>query len=409
MVRTAHLGPLRVLFRHFSKLVEAPEPLGRKHTAIRAVVFFLKLRLFPATQQDEHKNPSMPSDFSLLDRGAGCRLRRMSINNQTNGSGGLVPMKSTMIVASLALMLMPRPASAAQDGIPALDHAFVIVLENHAFTQIVGSGNAPFITALAAKYNTATNYGPVSNPSLPNYLALVAGDYFGVNTDAPSTISKPKGPWSFNAPTIGTQLEGIGKEWRSYQEDIPAPGSLLADWPGSQEFGSLYSVRHNPFMYFQAHQTPAEVSKSVPLMQLFSDLVTKHAPAFSLIVPNMCNDMHNNEEHPRSPCGGYSDAAVIARGDYETSLLVNAIIGSDVWEKGKNALFLIFDGDSDHRVGIPVPAIVVTNYGVRGIKDPTSYSHYSLLKTLEAGFALPYLGHAADATTMTMAPVLQDK
>ena len=31
---------------------------------------------------------------------------------------------------------------------------------------------------------------------------------------------------------------------------------------------------------------------------------------------------------------------------------------------------------------------------------------YSLLKTIEAAFGLPYIGHAKDATTNTMAPLL---
>ena len=50
--------------------------------------------------------------------------------------------------------------------------------------------------------------------------------------------------------------------------------------------------------------------------------------------------------------------------------------------------------------------IVITNYGVRGVKDTRFQSHFSLLKTLEAAFGLGYLGHAADATTNTVAPLL---
>jgi hypothetical protein len=50
--------------------------------------------------------------------------------------------------------------------------------------------------------------------------------------------------------------------------------------------------------------------------------------------------------------------------------------------------------------------IAITNYGVRGVKDTRFQSHFSLLKTIEAAFRLPYLGHAADATTQTLAPLL---
>jgi len=39
------------------------------------------------------------------------------------------------------------------------------------------------------------------------------------------------------------------------------------------------------------------------------------------------------------------------------------------------------------------------------VKDPRFRSNYSLLKTIEAAFPV-YLGHAADATNNTLAPVL---
>ncbi|HWY73113.1 MAG TPA: hypothetical protein VNW98_05685 [Burkholderiaceae bacterium] len=42
----------------------------------------------------------------------------------------------------------------------------------------------------------------------------------------------------------------------------------------------------------------------------------------------------------------------------------------------------------------------------RGVTDDTFYSHFSLLKTIEAAFHLSYIGHAADPTTHTMAPLL---
>jgi hypothetical protein len=50
--------------------------------------------------------------------------------------------------------------------------------------------------------------------------------------------------------------------------------------------------------------------------------------------------------------------------------------------------------------------IAITNYGVRGVQDTRFHSHYSLLKTIEAAFGLPYVGHAADSTTHTLAPLL---
>jgi hypothetical protein len=82
-----------------------------------------------------------------------------------------------------------------QDGVPKLDHVFVIVLENHnSFTSfgsngIIGNPQAPNITALWNKYNVATNYNGAWHPSLPNYLA------------SSMTIQRPFPPISRRQPT----------------------------------------------------------------------------------------------------------------------------------------------------------------------------------------------------------------
>lgn len=64
-----------------------------------------------------------------------------------------------------------------------LDHVFVILMENHAYDQIVGNPNAPFTNAYAKAANTADNYFAVGHPSLTNYLELVGGSNFGVLSD----------------------------------------------------------------------------------------------------------------------------------------------------------------------------------------------------------------------------------
>jgi len=85
-------------------------------------------------------------------------------------------------LAVILTLVVGMPAAQAQendareqDGVPKLDHVFVIVLENHnSFNSfgsngIIGNPQAPNITALWNKYNVATNYNAVWHPSLPNY------------------------------------------------------------------------------------------------------------------------------------------------------------------------------------------------------------------------------------------------
>jgi hypothetical protein len=356
-----------------------------------------------------------------------------------------------------------------QDRVPKLDHVFVIVLENHnSFTSfgsngIIGNPQAPNITALWNKYNVATNYNAVWHPSLPNYVSMITGNWIGtdvvatghsyppgstvgISDDDSATVSTdyPSPPanvsihrWRVNLPSLAGQLVKAGKDWRAYLQNIPESGTTLANWPGDNNTAKLYAVKHNPFPYIaEIQDNAAQFAQQVPIEQLFSDLGSGNVPAFSYIVPDQCRDMHGIG-NVLAPCGGVNDTDDIdvKRGDDETGWLVNGILGSRGWKSGRNALFVVFDEGNgpltcpnynpdtgtDTAPGSLLPGadcyapanfndkvvlIAITNYGVRGVQDPRFQSHYSLLKTIEAAFGLPYLGHAADSTTNTLAPLL---
>ena len=68
-------------------------------------------------------------------------------------------------------------------GVPHLDHVFVIMMENHGYSQILNNPNAPFINSYAQSANLATNYFAVAHPSLTNYLEAVGASNFGVLSD----------------------------------------------------------------------------------------------------------------------------------------------------------------------------------------------------------------------------------
>jgi hypothetical protein len=68
-------------------------------------------------------------------------------------------------------------------GIPQIDHVFVIMMENHGYSQIVNNPYAPFANQLARSANSATNYFAIGHPSSTNYLEVVGGSNFGVRSD----------------------------------------------------------------------------------------------------------------------------------------------------------------------------------------------------------------------------------
>jgi phosphatidylinositol-3-phosphatase len=72
---------------------------------------------------------------------------------------------------------------AVPKGIPHLDHVFIIMMENHAYDQVVSNPNDPFVNKYARTVNSATNYYAVGHPSLTNYLEIVGGSNFGIRDD----------------------------------------------------------------------------------------------------------------------------------------------------------------------------------------------------------------------------------
>ena len=93
--------------------------------------------------------------------------------------------KIAAVGLSTALLAAPVFANegAVPKGVPRLDHVFVIVIENHGYSQIIGNPNTPFANSYANSANTATNYFAVAHPSLTNYLEVAGGSNFGVHSD----------------------------------------------------------------------------------------------------------------------------------------------------------------------------------------------------------------------------------
>ena len=96
-------------------------------------------------------------------------------------------MKMKAVVLCLLAVSLAGTASAQEGaiptGIPSLDHVFIIMMENHAYAQIIGNPNEPFVNSYAKSVNYATNYFAVGHPSLTNYLEVVGGSNFGVRDD----------------------------------------------------------------------------------------------------------------------------------------------------------------------------------------------------------------------------------
>jgi hypothetical protein len=342
----------------------------------------------------------------------------------------------TPLLAAAALLACAAavPAAAAGlEGVPRYDHVFVIVEENKDYSQILDPAAAPNIAGLAAQYGNATQFFGEVHPSEANYVALLGGDTFGIHDDdayyckAGSTQPFCEGAaapgyvdHTIRAPHLGDQLLAAGLSWKGYSESLPQAGSLAVvagdpRFPDGGRKTALYASKHSGFMNFADVQTdPRRAERIVGFDQLERDLATGAVPTFALVVPNQCNEMHGlHGEGIPDDCESANKAGLIRRGDAVVGELVRQIQASPVWKASGNvAIVITFDeGAGKTREGCcavtpdapsnfgggHIPTLVITNHGVRGVRDDTPYNHYSLLRTLEDAFGLKeHLGHAAD-------------
>jgi hypothetical protein len=252
--------------------------------------------------------------------------------------------------------------------VPAFTHVVVVVFENKEVSSIAGNPDAPTFNALARRYATLTSYAGVAHPSLPNYLALVSGSTHGITSDCTDCIVR--------APSLADTLDRAGKTWKTYAEDLPYPG-----FTGGS--AGRYAKKHDPFLYFRdVADSRGRRRRVVPFTRFAPDLAGGRLPDFSLVVPNLCNDMHD--------CS-------VATGDAWLKAHVVPLLQSRVLRDG--VVFVVFDeGTTDFGGGCRIEALALGPTVRRGSRFRRATNHYGLLRTIEDAWRLPRLGFSRTGT-----------
>lgn len=273
----------------------------------------------------------------------------------------------TFLLAALILFA----ASKTYAQIPKPDHVVVVILENHAFNQIVGSKNAPYMNTLFKKNNCALfiNSYAVTHPSQPNYLALFAGSILGITSD-----DLPK-TFPFTQKNLGAELLQHGYTFAGYSEDLPFTGY-------NGKYTKLYARKHNPWVNWQNSKVNGIPAKLNLPFKDFPKVFNK-LPTVAFVVPNIINDMHDGREPVRT-----------TRGDEWIKDNLGKFIG---WSQNHNSLLIVtFDEDNDLE-GNHIPTFI---YGatVKGGRYNQKINHYNILRTIEDMYKLPYAGASADSS-----------
>lgn len=288
--------------------------------------------------------------------------------------GWVQPLKRNIGLAFIVILLSAiTPAFAASSsasipvsspcgvaGAPHYDHVVWILLENVGYS-IIGSSSAPYLNGLAAACGLATNDVAVSHPSLPNYIALTSGSTQGITDDGePSTHP-------LSSPSIFSEL---GSNWRSLVESMPSRCDMVTS--------GTYAARHNPAVYYQ------NLGSTCPRNDVPLTLPLNLSARFTIIVPNICNDMHS---------------CPVAVGDNWLRRMVPLILKSSQYQSHSTALFITFD-ENNSEASNQVPTLVIAPSVPRGERVGNHFTHYSLLRTSESLLHLQVLGGALTTPSM---------
>jgi phosphatidylinositol-3-phosphatase len=284
-----------------------------------------------------------------------------------------LPMITGSNVSAPTSTIVPPTVTPPSSNIPAFRHVFIIMMENEAIDNILGNTDAPYINSLAQQYAVAAQYYGITHPSLPNYIAAISGDTQGITNNCNDCF--------IDAPNISDQIEAAGKTWKAYMEAMPSP-CFVGD------SGSLYRQKHNPFIYFDSiRNNPARCANIVPFTQFAVDLEANALPDYIWITPDMCNSIHD---------------CPLKTGDTWLQTWISKILAAPAWQQN-GVLFLTFDesngsdtsGCCVYAAGGHILTMVISPLAKPAYQSQIAYSHYSLLRTIEAAWGMPLLGKAS--------------
>lgn len=254
----------------------------------------------------------------------------------------------------------PTPAP----PVPAADHVFLVVFENHGFGQVIANPAMPYINSLATAHGLATAYFANAHPSIPNYFMLTAGNPETFDDSFTGTVSDDN---------LVRALTGAGKTWKAYIESLPSTGYIGPD-------SGTYLKRHNPFSYFtDVTNSTSQAANMVSLSQFSADLAAGNLANFVYLLPDSQNDAHD------CPGGGSScdDNLKLAAADNWLKNNIDPLIKSPHF--GNSVVIITFDEaqQSDLSGGGGQVATILIGPHVRpGFRSNNTFQHQSTLRLI---------------------------
>lgn len=263
------------------------------------------------------------------------------------------------------------PSAPSRAAVPAsVTKLLVFVVENHSFDQM--RAEMPWTFSLAERYGYADHYTALAHPSLPNYLAMVGGDTFGIGDDLPPSAHPVPGQSVFG------QALATGGTARLYAEGMPGTCS-------GEDGGERYGVRHNPWPYFVDERSQCGTD-DVSLDGFAADVAAGDLPDAGMVIPDVCNDGH--------------DCDLSVTDGWMRDVVGEAMSGPD-WESGH--LAIVITADEDYTVSGNRVLTTVAHPSLDGVVVHDAFTHYSLTRMYDEVLGVPLLRGAAEAPSMVAA------
>ena len=252
--------------------------------------------------------------------------------------------------------------------VPRYQHVFLFYFENEDLGAVLGNTKqAPFLNSLVPHSSVLANFFAEEHPSDANYLALAGGSAFGVPLTDPLELNPQ---YTIHARNIGDLISARHETWKTYPQSANGPCDDTVHkyyWNDDQPMTYFADVRGRP-AYCAAHL--------LPLPALRTDLASAATtPNFVWPAPDDCADMEG--------CG-------IKAGDQFLQTELGAIMRSPAWRTQRSLAIITFDEDGyDHKHPAQRVLTLMLGSGVRqGYVSHVRYTHYSLLRTIEAALGL---------------------
>lgn len=274
-------------------------------------------------------------------------------------------------------------SSAISPGVQ-VEHVFIIVEENHSYSEIIGNSQMPYLNSLAKTYSVAQGYFANTHPSIGNYFMLTTGQIITNDDNYTQTVT---------VDNVVRELLAAGKTWKEYSEALPYRGY---DGGNSGDYVQLI----NPLSYMSdVRNDPVQRQNLVPFTQLATDIANHALPNYGFIVPTLQHD-------------GHQGFGTLAQADAWLQTNIAPLLASpDFSAPGGGLLIIVFDEseDSDQQFGgghvawVAVGPDVNLGYPPSGSLTPiTLYQHENTCRfMLKLVGVNVFPGAAATARDMT--------